>query len=360
MPPKGKGKRKATDSSDTGLAPKRPRTEGSSNLLLDNISPKSKLPTTYVLKQLQSLKQNPDLVISQIDELIQRIQDQHINKKCRAAADVTAEELKLLFGITEPQDLHFSHENYSTHEIPKDLQSYLTRLQICGWDRMREQSSRIRADLLLIPAMDQARQNQNISLVIPSNTQSGDRKDLIMHHEYDIEVEITQPDDPKTTWFIQGRTDWAFVHSGRNAPSSLLICVEAKSRQKFSEAEAQLSTYLALCQHKRKMDNKLVSLVQGFATDGQRYSFQHLHPDGLSYLSPTYDTKQEGNLVLVYNIIIDLIESAIKTSPTTTPVKGTIEHKRKTSVEFAKEKFKMASPIPISFDDEDVDVYDHA
>jgi hypothetical protein len=122
--------------------------------------------------------------------------------------------------------------------------------------------------------MDQARVNQGVTSIKPKS--SDYRKDLVMHHEYDM---VEQSDSPRTTWLVRG-------HAGQNNPSPLLIC---ESEANFGQSKLQLSTYLALCQYKRKIDGKAVSLIQGFGTDGRCYSFQRLHPNGSLHFSPIYD-----------------------------------------------------------------------
>ncbi|EED19690.1 hypothetical protein TSTA_029640 [Talaromyces stipitatus ATCC 10500] len=151
-----------------------------------------------------------------------------------------------------------------------------------------------------------------------------------------------------------GRADWAAGHSGRGFSDSVLVCVEAKKKETFGNAELQLTAYLAICYHERKKANKSVPSVQGFSTDGRRYTFQLLTSDGTLYSSKTYNTVDEKDLEIVYNFIVDQVQTAINLSPTSTPVKGSHTEKAEAAKTYAQDTFwGIFEPPPYCSDGEE-------
>ena len=134
---------------------------------------------------------------------------------------------------------------------------------------------------------------------------------------------------------MSGRADWAGGYGGRAGPETVLFCAEAKRRRTWSQAQAQLLTYLAICRHMRHVVGKPVPSVQDFSTDGCLYRFQQLSQDGTLFVSRVYDIRDEKELKLAFNFIIHLVEAAIELSPTTTPIKGSIEERMNAVVEYS-------------------------
>jgi hypothetical protein len=81
---------------------------------------------------------------------------------------------------------------------------------------------------------------------------------------------------------ITGRADWAFGHGeGHKSDAGIvLIAVEAKSPKTFGQAQNQLLTYLAIMKKLRQQEKKQNDYVQGFFSDGRRYCFICISPDG--------------------------------------------------------------------------------
>jgi hypothetical protein len=125
------------------------------------------------------------------------------------------------------------------------------------------------------------------------------RHNLIIFHEYELQTEVKYPVSG-IPYVLTGRADWAAGHSLRGQSDSMLVCVEAKQRATFSKAERQLTAYLAIYYNERKNSGKVVPSVQGFSTDGQRFTFQLLSPGGTLHVSKTYD-------------IVDKKEEAVRT-----------------------------------------------
>ena len=69
--------------------------------------------------------------------------------------------------------------------------------------------------------------------------------------------------------------------------------------------------------------------IQGFRTDGRLYEFQSLSSEGTLYTSYVFDIRDDRHLKTVYNFIIQQIQAAIELSPSTTPVKGLVDEKKK-------------------------------
>jgi hypothetical protein len=122
---------------------------------------------------------------------------------------------------------------------------------------------------------------------------------------------------------IAGRADWAFGHGERNNSDTgiVLIAVEAKSPKTFGQAQHQLLTYLAIMRKLRQQEKKQNDYVQGFYSDGRRYCFICISPDGRVMESSTYDIRFPEQLKFAFNWIVDMLISAAKSSPSTSPTK---------------------------------------
>lgn len=151
-----------------------------------------------------------------------------------------------------------------------------------------------------------------------------------------------------------GRADWAAGHSGHGFSYSVLVCVEAKKKETFGNAELQLTAYLAICYYERKKANKSVPSVQGFSTDGQCYTFQLLTSDSMLHSSKTYDTVDERDLEILYNFIVHQVETAINLPPTSTLVKGLRIEKEEAVKTYAQDTFwEIFEPPPYCSDSEE-------
>jgi hypothetical protein len=147
---------------------------------------------------------------------------------------------------------------------------------------------------------------------------------------------------------VTGRAYWAGGYDGRAGSETVLFCAEAKQGRTLGQAESQLLTYLAICRHARQVIGKPVPCVQGLATDGLLYCFQHLSPDGTLSISSVFDIRDERQLKIAYNFVIQLVQAAIEISPTTTPCKGSMEDRRKATESF----WGIFDPPPPPSDDD--------
>jgi len=88
---------------------------------------------------------------------------------------------------------------------------------------------------------------------------------------------------------ITGQADWALGYSPLGSEGSLLIAIEAKQRSKFSEGENQLIAYLAA--------------------------------DGIVQQSRIFNVNFRRDLKIVFNFIITMMETAMKSTLTAMPTK---------------------------------------
>lgn len=148
------------------------------------------------------------------------------------------------------------------------------------------------------------------------------RETIRIYPELELAVEVMDPSTNEKVR-VTGRADWGFGYSGRSDAfhGTFLVAMEAKRRDLFSNAELQLLTYLAILRELRLRAGKTNTATQGFYTDGFRYCFMAINPDGQVESSlPYVVTNPEGGKT-IFNFIVTILESAIKCSPTVTPTK---------------------------------------
>jgi hypothetical protein len=177
---------------------------------------------------------------------------------------------------------------------------------------------------------------------------------LEIYPEYDLKTEVEHP-LTKETVVVTGRADWAAGYDGQTSIKTVLLCGEAKQGKTFGEAESQLLVCLAICRHERQKHGKLVPSIQGFRTDGRLYEFQSLSSEGTLYTSYVFDIRDDRHLKIVYNFIIQQIQAAIELSPSTTPVKGLVDEKKKAVTKYAAESFwGVFDPPPAPSEDDEL------
>lgn len=290
------------------------------------------------------------------------------NKVYRVAGEAGKDEILNIFNLEEAAIPLRLKDDTSPHSIPDEILKNFRVLEDAGYDWNNEQYCRLRAEFVMIPALVQARRNANVALrssprgapkkkhpasMRRDTDAEAPRQDLKMFHEYDLRAEINHPVSG-VPYVFTGRADWAAGHSGRGFSDSVLVRVEAKKKETFGNAELQLTACLAICYHERKKANKSVLSVQGFSTDGQRYTFQLLTSDGTLHSSKTYDTADEKDLEIVYNFIVHQVETAINLSPTSTPVKGSRTEKEEAVKAYAQDTFwEIFEPPPYCSDGEE-------
>lgn len=145
--------------------------------------------------------------------------------------------------------------------------------------------------------------------------------------ELELDVIVTTTPDgcatPSQTR-VSGRADWALGYGRRSDALSgaVLVAVEAKRLETFSQAESQLLTYLAILRQLRILADKTNPVVQGFYTDGTQYKFLGITNDGEVFTSRTYDIRDAADMKTVFNFIVTIMSTASMSSPNTSPEKG--------------------------------------
>lgn len=186
---------------------------------------------------------------------------------------------------------------------------------------------------------------------------------LIIYPEIDLSVEVEdrRVDTKKGArrLRITGKADWAFGHGSRkeSGTGTVLITVEAKNPDTFSKARSQLLTYLAIMKKLRRQEKKMGEYVQGFYSDGFRYCFISINQDNRVYGSKTYDCRFPDEIKVVFNWILDLLSSAAKSGPSTSPAKPGKEQDYEL-LDFQNQVFLRLYKPDIDPQDLDVDLND--
>lgn len=201
------------------------------------------------------------------------------------------------------------------------------------YDKTAEATSRIAADMMLIACSSRvmelyptyfSRKKQKVTSR-PSTPQNDfeDREMVKIYPEVDVAVDVIDP-RTKETLRVTGSADWAFGYSGLQgaAHGTFLVAMEAKRPVLFSTAESQLLTYLAILRELRIRAGKTNAVTQGFYTDGYLYRFMVIDADGEIGRSPIYEIQERRGLKTVFNFIVTILETALKSSPTVTPTKA--------------------------------------
>jgi hypothetical protein len=105
--------------------------------------------------------------------------------------------------------------------------------------------------------------------------------------------------------------------------------VEAKRRSEIGAGESQLIAYLAILRENRRRAGKTNIVTQGFYSDGTRFGFVSIKDDGTIVQSPTWDTRAEGGLGMVFSFIVTMIDTAMKVTPAATPTKPGVQLQKK-------------------------------
>lgn len=126
---------------------------------------------------------------------------------------------------------------------------------------------------------------------------------------------------PKETVLVTGCPDWAFGYQTRINERTLLIAIKAKQVRTYGRREYQLIPDLAILQEDRRRRNKTNITTMGFFSDGERFTFIFLTADRRILKSRQYGISHREDLKLVFNFIINMMETTIKWTPTATPTK---------------------------------------
>lgn len=211
------------------------------------------------------------------------------------------------------------------HDTPQLLTLNLANLEKVFYDERSEASCRIAVDYMLVAAkvcvheLHPPRAPPN-ALGPPTDSHKPPEP---LHIFPKPELEVIVADAYANPILVNGRADWAL---GYKTPSdaldgTILVAIEAKRRDRFGAAEAQLLTYLAILRQLRLNARKRNAIVQGCYTDGERYVFVCIDNDGLVAISNVYDIRGVEQRKVVFNYLVTVLETAVRTSPTTSPVK---------------------------------------
>ncbi len=186
------------------------------------------------------------------------------------------------------------------------------------------------------------------------------KKPIKLYPEPSISVEMPNRSIPHGKFHVSGRADWALGYSSKDEDGALLVAVAAKQRSEFSTRESQLIAYLAILQEKRRRAGKTNMVTQSFYSDGTRFGFVSIKDDGTIVQSPTWDTRAEGGLGMVFSFIVTMIETAMKSTPTATPAKPGVQLQEKAIHNFDDEVwskvYKLMDESLVVDDDIDDDV----
>lgn len=153
-------------------------------------------------------------------------------------------------------------------------------------------------------------------------------KPFMLFPEATMSVEI---ENESGRFLVSGRADWALGYVSTGNEGALLSAIEAKKISDFGKGEYQLVAYLAIMRENRKRAKKINSTTQGFYSDGQRFAFVHITEDGTVKISGTFDIRLPGALKYVFSFIISMMETAMKSTLTTTPTKPGLQRVREVS-----------------------------
>lgn len=132
---------------------------------------------------------------------------------------------------------------------------------------------------------------------------------------------------------------------------TFLVVMKIKSLILFSTVEYQLLTYLAILRKLRIDARKINVVTQDFYTDDFRYCFMTINLEGEIEASKCYDVGILEDGKFVFNFIVTMLKTAMRSSSTVTPTKG-VERQEMEVNNFTEEVWDMPDIVE---DDEDDD-----
>ncbi|KAL2056961.1 hypothetical protein ABVK25_002700 [Lepraria finkii] len=259
------------------------------------------------------------------------------------ASDTTIPQIVEVFGlnfdILSMDDALWTLAEDSILEEPKILRRNLNDLRDAFYEEQSEAPCRIAIDIILIQCRKYLRlkyKAETASLATSSTPPKGalnsptktPKKPIKLYPASTISVEIPNPSIPNSKFLVSGRADWALGYSSKDEDGALLVAVEAKQRSEFGAGESQLIAYLAILRENRRKAGKTNIITQGFYSDGTRFEFVCIKDDGKIVQSPTWDTRAAGGLRMVFSFIVAMLETALKSTPTSSPTKpGVLQDK---------------------------------
>lgn len=116
---------------------------------------------------------------------------------------------------------------------------------------------------------------------------------------------------------VTGRADWACGYGTRDN-GIILVAMEANRRGTFSEAESRLLAYLAILRQLHIQRGETDTTVQGFFTDGERYTFMAICNDGTVQRSHVFETdvNKPGTpqLKTIFNFIVTMLDTTSRST----------------------------------------------
>ena len=180
--------------------------------------------------------------------------------------------------------------------------------------------------------------------------------------ESSLSVEMPNKLVPNGKILVTGRADWALGYGTAGDEGTLLIAMEAKQRSEFSKGEAQLIAYLAILRENRLRARKTNIITQGFYSDGTRFAFICITADGIIEKSAIFNIDLARDLKMVFNFIVTMMETAMKSTPNATPTKpGQLQEKEVNQFEdevWSKVYAQMDASIVMCLDEDMEDAID--
>lgn len=149
----------------------------------------------------------------------------------------------------------------------------------------------------------------------------------MLFSEATISVEI---ENESGRFLVRGIADWGLGYEPTGSEGALLSAIEVKKYPEFSKSEFQLVAYLAILRENRRA-NKINSITQGFYSDGLRFAFVHITEDGIVKSSEIFDVRTPKGLKYIFSFIVSITETAMKSTPTTTPTEPGLQRYRDVS-----------------------------
>ncbi|KAI9765079.1 MAG: hypothetical protein M1840_007786 [Geoglossum simile] len=270
-----------------------------------------------IFSQLQGLTLDDDDDIATIRDLLQQLQQtvparkDPYAKKTIAATSVSVEMATEMLGIKyNPRKAEFFFDLKGKSES----QASITAIDKIGssqhHQRFRgEPLSRTTIDILLcdrLLALDDRNANKYLQVAT----------------EVDIRAELV--DDKRKhmykAGYVTGRADYTLGHGSLKASlEDILIVVEAKKDGDCANAIPQTLCYLAGVQNARKQAGKVNTTVFGIMADTLDYRFVLLDHQRTAFVSRPLSWLMERDRIVAY--VDHIFQSAIESSPHTTPVK---------------------------------------
>lgn len=173
------------------------------------------------------------------------------------------------------------------------------------YNRPNESLSRTILDLILVDRLNQLKDE-------------GAYNQLLLTAEVPMQVKIRGDVDCDDE-LVRGRADWVLGYGREKSNTgSILIIVEAKSRDKSSTGLPQLIVYMTAVYEARR--DKLHRGVFGMLSDSAEFRFAYLDANKKLHVSLTLEWRYHRSQILAFldTILLDAINSSPHTTPTKT------------------------------------------